>query len=155
MPEQKKKEQTYSAGQVARMLRCSLRSLYRWEETGAIPKADRIDRGGVSARVYTESQIEELRRILGDRLSFSTTVLNPGPKLIDRLEQTAFASLCAQVFAEIDPAVHSLPLDVRPLFRKAMKFARHHGATSITIVAPDGKRAVFSKRKRGKDLGTR
>jgi hypothetical protein len=150
MPGQNKEERTYSAGQVARMLGCSLRSLYRWEESGAIPKAGRIDRGGVSARVYTEAQIEELRRILGDRLRFATAAWNPPP-----IVQDPFMASLARAVGEISPSIHELPTDAQPLFRQAMKFARRHGAASITIVAPNGKQAVFSKRKRGKDLGTR
>jgi DNA-binding transcriptional MerR regulator len=64
----------YTVGQVAARLQCSVRSLYRWEEEGVIPKAERIDCGAVRTRVYNEIEIEEIRKRLKDRLKYSTAV---------------------------------------------------------------------------------
>jgi predicted transcriptional regulator len=70
----RQRERTYTAGQLARMLGCSLRSIYRWEEAGVIPRAKRVERGKVSARIYTASQVEEIRSSVQARLNFDFTL---------------------------------------------------------------------------------
>ena len=81
-------EAVYSVGQVAAMLGCSVRSLYRWEKSGAIPAPTRIDRGGVSARVYSQLQVEEIREKVKGRIVFTNIVRErPAPTGIRQSEK--------------------------------------------------------------------
>src|SRR5437764_334733 len=83
MPPEESVEQRYTVGQLAKILGCSLRSLYRWEEAGVIPQAARIDRGEVSAGFYTASRGQEIRRILKPRLLFDSLLAMAPPVIPD------------------------------------------------------------------------
>jgi DNA-binding transcriptional MerR regulator len=61
----------YTVSQAAELLGCSIRSLYRWEQAGIIPKPDRVENGGVSTRVYRESTIDQIRKLVGGRLTYT------------------------------------------------------------------------------------
>ena len=64
----------FTTGQLAEILGCDIRSIYRWEQTGVIPAPSRVERGGVRARVYTAAEVEEIRKKVQDRISFTATV---------------------------------------------------------------------------------
>src|ERR1700733_13768168 len=70
----------YTASMVARILGCSLRSIYRWEKDNQIPQARRIDVGGISVRVFTPKEIEAIRKIVQARLMFVARISDYPPK---------------------------------------------------------------------------
>jgi hypothetical protein len=178
MPPKPHEERTYTAGQLARMLGCSLRSIYRWEEAGVIPRATRVERGKVSARIYTASQVEKIRSSVQARLNFESLFpkqdlvwdsgsgkLVPGPKrepprrsIRDEaariLEEKALMRPFSDALRETFPFRNIyFPHVSALLFIRAMRFAQKVGCDTITITAPGGKSQTFSlsrKRQSGK-----
>lgn len=144
MPKEQSGELTYTAGQAARMLGCSLRTLYRWEESGVIPPANRTKRGQVNARIYTAEQVEAIREKVQDRLDFAKAV-PPVPSASQQLDWP-------RVWGELAlMMVLPVPEESKKLFVKAIEFARKHGCSSITVTATDGKEKMFSLKRRKSD----
>ena len=56
-------EKTYLIGEVAEILGVTKRSIYNWEKAGKIPKVKRDPMS--SYRVYTEEDLEKLKKITG------------------------------------------------------------------------------------------
>src|SRR4051794_4160748 len=63
------KAPVYTVGQAAELLGCSVRSLYRWEQARIIPEPDRVENGAVRTRVYSDSTIDQIRKLVGGRLT--------------------------------------------------------------------------------------
>jgi hypothetical protein len=151
------KDKTFTAGRLAKMLGCSVRSIYRWEKSGVIPPATRIERGGVSTRIYTASQVEEIRHKVQGRLDL-TTAARPTPQTIHEiLGVTPDLMMMMDQFGDIFEKSGSLlrvPFECQRPFVRAMEFARKHGCKEIAVTAPDGTTRIFSvkaskKRSRG------
>ena len=64
----------YTVGQVAKLLGCSIRSLYRWEKEGLIPIARRLDCGAIRTRVYNDADLDEIRKFAEGRLTYIATL---------------------------------------------------------------------------------
>jgi excisionase family DNA binding protein len=145
-------EPTYTAGQAARMLGCSLRTLYRWEEDGTIPAVDRVNRGKLRVRIFTESQIERIRRKVQGRLSFTQSLhdgygmaLSPLPPLDPVLQALAEAMRSAGLNLPV-------PSEYQRLFADAMKFVEEHGCASVTVTLPDGRTQTFALSRKQKSV---
>lgn len=139
-------KERYTAGQLARTLGCSLRTLYRWEESGVIPRADRIERGNVSTRIYTASQVEEIRRKVQARLDFTGSLWERQP------EPSPVMRAIEQYILDSGIGI-PVPEEYRQIFAKAAEFARNHGCTSITVASPDSKQRKFSLRRKKAVIG--
>ena len=82
----------YTVGQAAARLGCSIRSLYRWEQAGIIPKPNRVENGGVSMRLYSESAIEQIRKSVAGRLTCTAALRGESrSKDIDSAERQRIA----------------------------------------------------------------
>jgi DNA-binding transcriptional MerR regulator len=132
-------EDVFSAGQLADILGCSIRSIYRWEETGVIPTAQRVERGGVSARVYTASQVEEIRQRVQGRITFTAIVRDQVRQRRRGTEPkkviiTKRRGVLEEVRAHLEDAT---------VFLKALKFARKHGCKQLVITGLDGRTQNF------------
>jgi DNA-binding transcriptional MerR regulator len=142
-------ESLITVGQLADMLGCSVRSIYRWEESGVIPKPQRIDRGNVSARVYTETEVEQIRKKLHGRLTFTALVrdvpvrhrqANPERKVMRRKQSQR--GIVDEI--NVDP-------QYAPLFMRALRYARKHGGcrtVTVVIETNDGELKTFSERQK-------
>ena len=166
MPEKKSKEPIYTARQLALLLGCSLRSIYRWEKAGVIPAATRIKRGGVSARIYTASQAEAIRQKVQGRLDLAAATHQPGfegwedrgpggglfPSEPFQGQNQYVYSALGRAFAKLFPfGAVMFPHESAPLFMRAMKFAQEHGCEALTITAPGGRTETFSLVHRKKE----
>jgi hypothetical protein len=143
----------YSVGQVAEMLGCSVRSLYRWEDSNVIPKAQRIDRGGVSARIYTESQVEEIRKKVADRIVFTAIVSErsdrPSARMIVRerkqVQKPRKVVHLKKKYSGRDVIETITPdADSAPLFFRMMRDAKKKpGCIEGTLTWSDGEKRTY------------
>jgi hypothetical protein len=140
-------EVLYTVGQLADMLGCSVRSIYRWEEQGVIPPPTRIDRGEVSARVYSTAQVADIRAKVQGRISFTALV---------RERRTP------RRISEQRPVIHLKKKDIRrkrrpsameevtmdpawaPTFMKALAAANKDGCTSLVLIDGTGRVQTFT-----------
>jgi hypothetical protein len=164
------KEPVFTTGQLAEILGCDIRSIYRWEQSGVIPAPSRVERGGVKARVYTAAEVEQIREKVKDRISFTATVRQGGLKRRSRREpMTRTNPRRVVVLAPKEgkkrrnlrsgprknvKVVRSTPVDVEELavppeygsqFIGAVRFAQKHGCLALTVTAPDGKTRTFTQ----------
>jgi hypothetical protein len=141
MSGQADEERVFSAGQLADMLGCSIRSIYRWEETGVIPMAQRVERGGVSARVYTASQVEEIRQKVQGRIAFAAIVREHQPRR--RIRKADLKVVMRKRRRGVVEQFTAHPADA-PVFLRAMKFVRRHGGCrQLAVTALDGETQTF------------
>jgi hypothetical protein len=139
----RKEEAFYTVGQLADMLGCSVRSIYRWEERGVIPQALRVDRGEVSARVYTQSQVEEIRQKVQARISF-TTVLRERPQKRRNRDSNLPLRVVKVKKKNVRPSqrgvIDEITMDPSwaPVFIRAMTAARKYGCKALTLVTATG-----------------
>ena len=140
-------EVLYTVGQLADMLGCSVRSIYRWEEQGAIPPPTRIDRGEISARVYSAAQVADIRAKVEGRISFTALVKERRtPRRISEqrpvirvkkkgLRRKRRPSVMEEV--TMDPAW-------APAFMKALAAANKDGCTSLVLIDGMGRVQTFT-----------
>jgi hypothetical protein len=136
-------DKKFTAGQVARELGCSLRSIYRWEESGVIPAATRVERGCVSVRIYSAAEVEEIRRRVHGRLNIIAALQPPSLPVIDS----------GIAYMEREGFLLPVPPEWQRAFAQAMEYVRKRGCKEIAVIAPDGSKQVFSakgKRKRAR-----
>lgn len=141
-------ESLVSVGQLADRLGCSVRSIYRWEESGVILKPQRIDRGGVSARVYTESEVEEIQKTLHGRLMY-TAIVRDVPVRRQRQRPNAERTVMkTRTKPKQQGFVEATRMDERdgPLFLRGIRFAKKWGGCrTLTVETMGGKRRTFRK----------
>jgi transcriptional regulator with XRE-family HTH domain len=132
---------TYTASQLAEELGCSVRSIYRWEKGEVIPKAERIDRGMVQARVYTKAQAEEIRKKVKERITFTAMVRERYPK---RKKKSGYAT---RVSPKMPPTAEDLAMDPdwAPIFLKAIRVAQAQGCAEISLKTANGEVYRFSR----------
>src|SRR5262245_48712657 len=129
-------EQLYSVGQLAEMIGCSVRSIYRWEEAGAIPKPDRIERGEVSARVYTQSQVEEIRKKVRGRLTYAAIIREPRRESLEpqgNRPRSKLGKKKARKRGPDEPEVLARGEDWAPLFASAARTSQKEGCVAVTV----------------------
>jgi excisionase family DNA binding protein len=52
----------YSTSQVAKLIKVSTKTLYRWLEAGELPPINTVDLGGVQYRVWSEKDLDRARK---------------------------------------------------------------------------------------------
>ena len=63
-----------TSGELARELGCSLRTVYRWEKDGTIPKVSRIAMGKTQVRDYSQKDLEAIRLLVDARIKFQRMI---------------------------------------------------------------------------------
>src|ERR1700736_5428031 len=70
----------YSISQLARRLGCSIPSLYRWEKAGVIAAPQRLEIGGLSARIYSEEEAQIIAALVEPRITYGRILAPAGSK---------------------------------------------------------------------------
>lgn len=109
--------------QLAEAIGCSVQSIYRWEKQGVIPKAQRLSYGETSARVYTQEQLEEIRKLVNHRIGRGQDQRYLSGDSLEALLRFGWAAL----------------------FVRALKAARQRGCQSLTMINGSGDVEVFTR----------
>ena len=167
MSSENEESKLFTTGQLAELLGCNIRSIYRWEQSGVIPAPSRVERGGVQARVYTAAEVEHIRKAVQDRISFTATVRQGAPKrrispvprdrrpvvvpkaTTKRRKRTSGRPVQKVKVPRTLPVssteVFEVSVEYASQFIGAVRFAQKHGCLALTVTAPDGKTRTFTQ----------